>query len=184
MRAVDRWLQRRRMQMAAPYIGVGDRLLDIGCCDGGFIEYVQTRVSQATGIDPLANPVEGRNVTILRGAVPAELRFAAESFDCITMLATLEHVNDPVAVAHDCFRMLKPGGRLILTVPHPFVDRILAALIRTGLSDGMGLGPEPHHGFDVGSTEPTFSQAGFRLIAKRGFELGLNRLFVFEKAPP
>jgi hypothetical protein len=40
---------------------------------------------------------------------------------------------------------------------------------------------EEHHGFDVGQTVPIFERAGFRLHAARSFQLGLNRLFVFER---
>jgi len=179
MRAVDRLLRGWRMRMAAPHVRSGDRLLDIGCHDGRFIESVLARVSCATGIDPLARPVEGARMTIVRGVVPGDLRPDWSRFDCVTMLATLEHVDDPGAVARNCFRLLEPGGRLVLTVPHTIAHHIIQALVRVGLADGMGL--EPAYGFDARTTEPLLARAGFRLVAKQPFELGLNCLYVFEK---
>jgi 2-polyprenyl-3-methyl-5-hydroxy-6-metoxy-1,4-benzoquinol methylase len=179
MRTADRWLQLRRIHMALPHVQAGDRLLDVGCRDGAFIDRVRDRVARAVGIDPLAEPAQSIKVTILRGSVPGDPRLEAESFDCITMLATLEHVDEPAAVGCDCFRLLAPGGRLILTVPHLIVDRILSALIWFRVADGMGLGP--HRSFDLRTTEPLLSHAGFRLVATQPFEFGLNRLFVFEK---
>jgi len=181
MRAADRWLQRRRILMAAPYVHPSERLLDIGCGDGAFIEHVRARVASAVGIDPLAEACRYDNITILRGAVPGDGRFEAESFDCIAMLATLEHVADPAAVSRDCFRLLTPGGRLVATVPHRAVDHVLPVLIRLGLSDAMELGP--HRTIDQDATKRLFSAVGFRLVVQTAFELGLNRLYVFEKLP-
>lgn len=179
MRAVDRLLQRWRIREAIPYVRAGDRLLDIGCYDAALIEAVRPRVASAVGIDPLATPSQREKVTILRGTVPGDAPLDAESFDCITMLATLEHVEDPLALSRACHRLLKPGGRLVLTVPHPMVDYIIHALVWVGASDPADL--EGHHGFDVNQTEQLFREAGFRMTARRRFELGLNRLYVFEK---
>lgn len=179
MNAVDRFLQRLRIRMAAPYVRAGDRLLDLGCYDAAFIEHVRSRVSHAVGIDQVATPVEHANVTILCGKVPGDPRLEPASFDCVTVLAALEHFEDPVAVSHECYQLLKPGGRLIMTVPHPIVDHIVDAFVRMHVAEGMDL--EAHHGFDVHATEPMFTAAGFRLVARRTFELGLNHLYVFEK---
>lgn len=179
MRAIDRFLQRWRIREAIPYVHAGDRLLDIGCFDGALIDRVLSRISSAVGVDPLATPRQNGKVTILRGTVPGDAPLEPESFDCIIMLATLEHVDDPIALGRACKNLLKPGGRLVLTVPHPFVDYIVHALVWVGASDPADL--EGHHGFDVNQTERMFVDTGFRSVAQRSFELGLNRLYVFEK---
>lgn len=179
MRAVDRLLQRWRIRKAHPYVRRGARLLDIGCFDGAFIDAVAARVSSAVGIDPLAEPGERGNITIHRGTIPGDVRLESASFDCVTMLATLEHLDDPRALSAECFRLLKPGGRLVVTVPHALVDYVVHALVWVGASDPADL--EGHHGFDVNTTEHLFAQAGFRMVSKQRFELGVNRLYVFEK---
>ena len=179
MRALDRWLRRWRIRMAERYVRPGDRLLDIGCHDGAFIESVRARVSAAVGIDPLATPMRNGRATILRAVFPEEARLEPESFDCVTMLATLEHIGDPAAVCRECFRLLTPGGRLVLTVPHVGAHHLVSALMWLGVLDGMGV--EGHRGFAVRTTEPTLSNAGFRLLERRRFELGMNYLYVAEK---
>ena len=68
---------------------------------------------------------------------------------------------------------------MVLTVPHPWVDYIVHALVWVGASDPADL--EGHHGFDVNQTERLFVNAGLRTVTQRTFELGLNRLYVFEK---
>lgn len=179
MRALDRFLQRRRAAVAEGWIPSGARLLDVGCYDDTLLARVRGRVQSATGIDPAATPRREGNLEILRGRVPGEPRLPAGGFDCVSALAVAEHVADPEAFAREVFRLLAPGGRAVLTAPHRLVDRILDALILLRLADGMDA--EAHHGFDVGTLVPVFRAAGFSLLASRRFQLGLNHLFVFEK---
>lgn len=179
MRSLDRWLQSWRAAKALAWVRPGDRLLDVGCYDRVLMARAAERVAGAVGVDPLIEPGESGKLRWVQGVFPGEVGFEAERFDCITMLAVLEHVEQPDALASACAQVLAPGGRVVLTVPHPFVDTLLDALIRLGLADGMS--EEEHHGFDVGSTQPLFEAAGFSLLEASSFQLGLNRLFVFEK---
>jgi SAM-dependent methyltransferase len=179
VKVLDRWLQTWRVRVAAPAIRDGARLLDVGCHDRSLIDHVLPRIASAVGLDPVVAPsVDGR-VTMMRGLFPRDAAFDDASFDCIAILATLEHMDDPGAVAVSCHRLLAPGGRVVLTVPHPAVDRILDVLLFLRLADGIDA--EEHHGFDVSATAGIYAAAGFRLVRERRFQLGLNRLFVFEK---
>lgn len=178
MRALDRLLQRWRIGRAVRFVRDRDRLLDVGCFDRTLLDRVAPRVASATGLDPVAEPAEDGPVRILRGRLP-DARFEDEAFDCVTMLAVLEHVEEPERLARELHRILAPGGRVVATVPHPFVDRILDVGMRLRLLDGMEV--DAHHGFDVARTPAIFEAAGFRLHAAERFQLGLNRLFVFEK---
>jgi hypothetical protein len=69
---------------------------------------------------------------------------------------------------------------VIVTVPSPRVDDILGVLTRLRLVKGMSL--EEHYGFDPAQTESVFSPPRFRVAHRGRFQLGLNNLFVFEKA--
>lgn len=178
MKPLDRLLQRWRARVAGACVPPGARLLDVGCADGVLLRRLSPTLQRALGVDPEATPAQGR-VEILRGTFPGEPRLPAGDFDCVTLLAVLEHVADPDALARECHRVLVPGGRVVLTVPHPVVDRILEILLRLRWIDGMETGQ--HHGFDASTTSSVFERAGFRTIADRRFQLGLNRLFVFER---
>ncbi len=181
MKWLDRHLRDLRIRQALPFIRGGDRLLDIGCFDLTLLRLVQERVRLAVGIDPLATPMQDGRLRLIRGVVGGTKghRFDAESFDCITMLAVLEHVPDPDGLAAECFRLLAPGGRLVITVPDAKVDRILSVLHRLRLIHGMSL--EEHHGYDAARTGPVFERAGFTVLRRSTFELGLNNLFVFQR---
>ena len=74
--------------------------------------------------------------------------------------------------------MLSDNGRLIVTIPHPFVDKILDVLMFMKMIDGQAV--DEHHGFDPKSLVDIFSN-DLRLTSKTTFQLGLNNLYVFEK---
>lgn len=181
MKWMDRYLRDLRIKQAMPHIRAGDRLLDVGCYDPTLLRLASQRVKVAVGIDPLAEPMQEGKIRTIRGLFGAgdDHGLAAGSFDCITMLAVLEHVPDPAAIARECARLLAPGGRVVITVPDAKVDHILAVLSRLGLIHGMSL--EEHHGYETAQTSPVFEAAGFRTSLKKKFELGLNNVFVFEK---
>ena len=163
-----------RVRVALPHIPRGARVLDVGCADGTLLRAAATRMSGGVGIDPDAPAGDAR---LERGRFPDDLR-AAGPFDAITMLAVFEHFpeSDRARVVEACRRLLRPGGRVILTVPSPAVDRIIDVLGALGLVHGMDI--ESHHGYDPRETPRHFS--GFRVLTHHAFELGLNHLYVLE----
>lgn len=166
--------------MAAPWIPSGSRVLDIGCADGALFEVLRDRVAGGVGIDPDAPTTRTRKgVRLVRGVFPADS--PDERFDVITMLAVIEHLpaSSYVAARSATAQLLGEGGRLIVTVPEPAVDRIVELLQVLRLADGMSL--EEHHGFRASQTRAIFEPAGFRLLRHRRFQLRLNNLFVFER---
>jgi len=182
MQIVDRLLQRWRIAQAVRYVRKGDRLLDVGCFDRALLDRLAGRIAGGVGVDPLARPYRHGRVEVLRDTFPGRRRFADGRFDCVCMLAVLEHVKDTGALSRECFRVLADGGRLIVTVPHPLVDQILKLLLAVGAIDGMSDGVfDEHAGFDVRRTPGIFRAAGFRLLVQRRFQLGLNCVFVFTK---
>ena len=181
MTGLDHFLQRRRFAQARPFLTSGDRVLDIGSADGALFRALDFLGAGGVGIDPtLRQPVNGEKFKLLPGCFPQDMP-AGEPFDAITMLAVVEHfpATALAPLAEGCRRFLKPGGKVIITVPSPRVDRILAILQRLRLVHGMAL--EEHHGYEVGQTPAIFCPPHFRLACHRTFQFGLNHLFVFER---
>lgn len=50
-------------------------------------------------------------------AIGQDLPFANETFDAVLSLAVLEHVDDPFLCASELVRVLKPGGKVFVSIP-------------------------------------------------------------------
>jgi SAM-dependent methyltransferase len=179
MRGFDRLLQNWRARKARPWIAAGAQVLDIGCHQGEFLASLGDRIGPSVGLDPLTEPQETPRYRLVRDLFRAPTPFADASFDAIVMLATLEHIVDKEPLARECWRLMRPGGRVIITVPSGFVDVIVHLLCKVRLADGMSL--EEHHGYDPRTTPQVFGRFGFALEKWRRFQLGLNHLFVLQK---
>jgi 2-polyprenyl-3-methyl-5-hydroxy-6-metoxy-1,4-benzoquinol methylase len=180
MRLLDRVLQTWRMRVAASWIPNSSRLLDIGCHQGEFLRLLGERIGPSIGIDPiLGHDRSYGKHTLLARTLDSADPLPDQGFDAIAMLATLEHIEDKDAVARQCWRLLRPGGRLVITVPSLLVDRVLKVLIALRLATGMSL--EQHHEFAPQQLPGILQRQGFRPLAHRTFQFGFNHLFVFER---
>jgi len=179
MRLLDRVLQNWRACVARPWIPTGARVLDIGCHQGEFLRSLRGRIGPSIGLDPLARPEMTDGYCLVAEGFREPVPFSDGSFDAIVMLATLEHIRDKEPLGRECFRLLRPGGRVIITVPSTAVDHLVDWLCRLGLADGMSL--DEHHGYDPRTTPEVFGRHGFVLERWRRFQLGLNHLFVLRK---
>ena len=181
MTALDRLIQRVRINQVLPYVGRNSRVLDIGCADGALYERAG-HIGEYVGIDPDAPA--GRttsNAEFIRSSFPTTALRPDRLFDVITALAILEHVprDAQSGFAAACAAHLRPGGVLAITVPSPMVDSILGVLKRLRLVDGMH--EEQHYGYVPAGTPSLFAASGLALVRHTTFEFGLNHLFVFQK---
>ena len=182
MKLIDTLLQKTRIRQASRFIRKGDSVLDIGSSDGVMFQYLKGVLSEGIGIDPLLEKeLVAAHYRLIPGFFP-EVAPRNKTFDVVTMLAVLEHIpiDSQKALVKACWEKLKPDGRVIITVPSPKVDHILAVLKTLRLIDGMSL--EEHYGFKPDHTSRLFGPPYFREIYHSTFQFGLNNLFVFEKS--
>ncbi len=182
MKQLDRFIQRWRMRQALRFIPAGALVIDIGAHEGELFEALGPGLIRGFGVEPLLRQArDGPNYHIAPGYFPA-VRPAEGGWDAITLLAVLEHVptKEQPGLMAACHELLKPGGRVIITVPAQAVDHILAALRFLRLIDGMSL--EEHYGFEPADTARIFARPHFRLRHHSRFQAGLNHLFVFERS--
>ena len=181
--SLDRVLQRWRITKALAHIRDGARVCDIGTYDGTLFAIAGSRIVSGIGLDPelVVPEVRSGAIQLRRGLFPLDLPTAG-SFDAITALAVLEHIPRAglARLAADVAVHLVPGGRFIVTCPTPTVDRVLDVLTTLHLVKGQSL--EQHYGLHPDELIPIFC-AELGLAVNEPFQLGLNRLLVFVKAP-
>jgi ubiquinone/menaquinone biosynthesis C-methylase UbiE len=99
-----------------------ERVLDGGCAFGKGTAPLRFKAKTVFGCDPSPELIAQarKNYPDLQFEIcPLEKTpYADESFDAITLTDVLEHVADEKATLDELCRVLKPGGKLIITTPH------------------------------------------------------------------
>lgn len=103
-------------------------VLDIGSAWGYNIMVLSSWGVEAVGIDLVVDQfAAGQRIAAenglafsVIGADAARLPFAGETFGSITMVETFEHVfeKDRGTMLSECYRVLRPGGRIVLSTPN------------------------------------------------------------------
>ena len=177
--SLDNFIARRRFRAAYPHIRKGARVCDLGCgLEAAFLEYASDRIGMGVGLDDqVADGVQGRWQRV-HGDLRAPLPFPDGHFDHVVMLAVLEHLTEPEKVLSEAYRVIAPGGSLILTWPSAMVDPILRVLHGLHLVSDEMESDEHQKRIPVETLQQMLERIGFQKFFHRTFELGLNNLMV------
>lgn len=157
------------------------RILDIGC---GTYPYflAHTSFQEKFAIDQVPIPeVTATELKIesytLDLEVKPDLPFEDNFFEAVTLLAVVEHL-DPALMAllfKEVYRVLKPGGEVILTTPAAWSDGLLKLMARVNLVSAEEI-REHAYAYTLPLLGWYFGQAGFEMTGiKFGyFEFMLN----------
>ncbi|MCB1324796.1 MAG: class I SAM-dependent methyltransferase [Spirochaetales bacterium] len=93
--------------------------LDVGCAAGYFVEYLRDRNWEARGVELSRKAAHfglfELELDIIVGDFLNCNRLEAESYDLITLWASIEHMHSPRRVLEQAHHLLKPGGRMLLS---------------------------------------------------------------------
>jgi 2-polyprenyl-3-methyl-5-hydroxy-6-metoxy-1,4-benzoquinol methylase len=96
----------------------GGKVLDVGCSFGFFLDAGRRRGWDCYGIEisEFAADYAKSRFGLRVQSVPLEdADFEPESFDVVTLWNVIEHLDDPAAAVRQIYRILKPGGLIVLT---------------------------------------------------------------------
>ena len=170
------WLQRRRLKVGPAYLR--GRVLDYGCSDGQLA--ASCRPKAYLGVD-----INVRALDQARSTHPG-FCFATsvsdrERFDTVAAFAFIEHVADPGAWLARFASLLEPGGRIVLTTPHPSWE--LAHTLGARMHLFSWDAHEEHQELlDRARLQELATHAGLLVETYRRFLFGANQLVVLRRA--
>jgi len=165
--------------IAASLIFPRSSVLDVGCGNGRFLALLRPKKCKLSGVDISKTAIEkcsllgadAKRCDLTHETIP----FHNASFDYITILDVLEHLDDPISALRKLRPKFRKGGKLIVSVPNALwlgyrafhllgkpIHRWVDSSDSTSYGEGIH---EPTHirYFDVHSLELVLKLAGFRI---------------------
>lgn len=193
---------RRRVPIVMDYLDPqpGERILDSGC-GMGFNLRVLADLSQSSLFGVERNPqtldrtrtnLEGTRVRLAR-ADATQLPFKDQFFDKILMTEVLEHIPDEALAVQELWRVLRPGGCCVLSVPnenYPFwwdpLNKTLERTMHTHMPSHIwwlaGMWADHVRLYSASSIRAALTRAGFTIERDTAFThycLPFHQLLVY-----
>jgi len=95
------------------------RILDVGCGTGANLQML-SQFGAAEGVDVASEALDfcrARGLARVRQGAAETLPYEDASFDLVTGLDVVEHLDDDLSGLREMHRVLRPGGRALLFVP-------------------------------------------------------------------
>lgn len=177
---------RNRVEAIVAVGGQGECILDIGCGNGFLLYQFRTSYRKLVGLEYSAHRLAQARINLadydfvpVEGSAENMSEIGSNSIDRIISADTIEHIPDVYAAAAEMFRVLKPGGMLVINTPNiAFVKK--RALLCIGRfpstsqpNEGIGsdiLYDGGHlHYFTFRALRIVLQRAGFVMTRKMGY---------------
>jgi len=164
-------------------------IVDLGCGPNTpfYFYLIQKgiKIKKYVGIDPLLSrkTIQHHNknntVQLIKNGLKKRIPLPSSQADYVVAFATLEHFNHPKGILDDAIRILKKGGKIILTTPTFRAKPLLEFLEKIGLLSSREIHEHKRY-FDKNSLRRIIVSKNVR-VDHRYFEMGLNNLLIIEK---
>lgn len=158
----------------------GETILDVGCGDGRLLYQYREKFKNLIGLEYSQARLQaaklklaGLNFTGICGSAESMDTIATNSIDCIVSADVIEHIPDVYQATNEIFRVLKPGGKIVINTPNiAFIKKRLRLLRGKFPSTSQ---PNEGHGSDVlfdGGHLHYFTYRSLRILLQRsGFSI-------------
>ena len=168
------------------HVPAGKNVLDIGCGNGYLLFQLKARFTELIGLEYSAHRLKQAQVNLLdlpftavSGSAEEMASIETDSIECIVSADTIEHIPDVFKATGEMFRVLKPGGVMVINTPNiAFIKKRLLLLLGRFPSTSQpneGLGGDilfdgGHlHYFSYRSLTLLLQRAGFRVEKALGY---------------
>lgn len=179
----DKFFYRKRFKKIVKYIPKDSVICDLGCGkEAYFLKNIANSIKRGIGLDAKVENYKNSKLELRRFEIEKTLPLENESCDIITMAAVVEHLLYPQEVLNESSRILKNGGRLILTTPTPISKPILEILAKLRLIDKNEIRDHKNY-FWPKAIKKMLLKSGFseENIKNYFFEFFLNNLIIAQK---
>jgi 2-polyprenyl-3-methyl-5-hydroxy-6-metoxy-1,4-benzoquinol methylase len=156
-------------------VGTNQDVLDVACGEGFLARQLQAKGNRVTGVDALPAPaLPDAFDTYVSHEIHADFQgviaaLGGRTFDRVLFLDILEHLDDPDRVLRESIAVLKPSGRLVVSVPNVAnITQRLALLFGRFTYTDRGLLDRTHRRFYTWKTAR-------RLVEDAGWTVELQR---------
>jgi 2-polyprenyl-3-methyl-5-hydroxy-6-metoxy-1,4-benzoquinol methylase len=173
--AVIRWIEGQRLKIIREMVAEdpNHQILEIGSGGGHVLRMFKRAKLTAVDVSDVflasaKKNLAGYDVEFIKGEID-KLSLPAEKFDRIICTEVLEHTQDPEAILREIARLLRPGGRAVITVPNdPLINGLKTIVRRTPV--GWVLRGKIEWGGDIYHIH-VWKPAEFRKILERYFDV-------------
>ena len=106
---------------------ISGKVLEIGCGEGYGLAELAPKTEQYLAVDKYDTPIskelkKQNNISFRQIEVPPLQGIEDNSIDFVVAFQIIEHINDDELFISEIFRVLRPGGKLILTTPNKLMS--------------------------------------------------------------
>ena len=183
--ALDLFISRWRSRIVSRHINEGDRVLDFGCGHQAlFLHSVQKTIKQGIGMDYDAEPSHpAANIEIQNFHFKEKFEFPDASLDQVAILAVLEHIplNQVATLFLEFRRILKSGGKVLITTPTPASKPVLEFLaFKLKIISAPEIADHKHY-YSRSDMQQLAEQYDFKCNTSQTVQLGMNSFTAFTK---
>jgi 2-polyprenyl-3-methyl-5-hydroxy-6-metoxy-1,4-benzoquinol methylase len=159
-----------RKEAILSVISEEEDILDVGCGWGVLSVYLAGQGRKVTAVDGSQNELDWARQTMHQFKAPVTLQVCAaenlgfpdESFDLVIWEEVLEHLDEPLVALREGYRVLRCGGKIILSVPN--LASLRAKIIKLLGKAELLYCPDHKQNFNQNSIRSLAEAAGFKVL--------------------